>query len=312
MASEFDMIDRLFKQACDVRHPQTSLSNGDDASIHQLAKGQEIVVSTDMSVAGVHWPEDFPLDAAADRAVGAALSDLAAMGAQAAWAWVGVQATGVESIELLARGVAAALSRHQVELAGGDTVRSPNNALSVTVAGLIPDGQAMRRDAAQDGDGVWLCGRLGFAASGLRQWREGGRDGAFIDAFMHVRPLLDEGIRLRQLGVRCCIDVSDGLLQDGGHIARSSGLCLQLELEALPDFATLTSVCSRQQAVDDMLGGGEDYALLLTAPARFNDRLAGLARRIGQCTDKQPAGVWLDGNPATSILKGYDHFAGCR
>jgi len=312
MVSEFDIIDRLFRQSCGFRHPRTVVGNGDDASIHQLGKDENIVVSMDMSVAGIHWPEDFPLDDAADRAVSAALSDLAAMGAQPAWAWVGVQAADAESIAPLAKGVGAALNRHQVELAGGDTVRSPNNALSVTVAGLAPAGEVMRRDAAQDGDGVWLCGRLGFAALGLRQWQQGVRDGMFIDAFMHVPPMIETGIKLCQLGVRCCIDVSDGLLQDAGHIAQASGQCLQLHIQDMPGLDELANACSRQQAIDYVLAGGEDYALLLTAPEKLGDRLAGLARRIGQCTEKLPAGVWLDGKPVGANMKGYDHFARCR
>lgn len=307
MDSEFAIIDSLFRRTA-LHHPDTTLGIGDDASIHRLGENREIVVSTDVSVAGVHWPDDVPLDVAADRAVCAALSDLAAMGAEAAWAWIGVQATDAAAISAMAKGIDAAMRRFRVELAGGDTARSPVNALNVCVSGSLPRGSAMRRDGARDRDEVWLCGRTGFAAMGLRQWQKGGRAGEFVDAFLHVHPRLDVGVRLRQIGLRCCIDVSDGLLQDAGHIAHASGLCLQLDSSALPGVPALAEASGPEKALDDALHGGEDYALLCTAPVTLNAKLVPLAQRIGSCTASESAGVWLDGQPVTSF-KGYDHFA---
>jgi len=309
MVAEFDVIDRFFRRTSDFQHAQTVLGNGDDASIHRLEQDQEIVVSTDISVAGIHWPTDFPLDAAAERAVGAALSDLAAMGAQPAWAWVGVQAVDVDDIEAMATGVVAALNRWQVELAGGDTVSSRGNSLSVTVAGMLPAGEAMRRDAARIGDEVWLCGRIGFAAFGLQQWNRGRREGDYIDAFKRISPLIEAGTNFRQLGVRCCIDVSDGLIQDAGHIARASDVCLELESESFPGLDVLSGASSREYALACALTGGEDYALLFTAAPELSDQLSGLASRIGCCSGKDAGVVWMDGKPEDRVVKGYDHFS---
>lgn len=306
-STEFDLIAHLRRQ-CPFRQPHTHVANGDDASVHELPGGLAVVVSTDASAAGVHWPEDMPLPQAAERAVGAALSDLAAMGAEALWLWSNILAVSAAAAQAMAEGIIEAVHCHKLELAGGDTVQASGNALALTVAGILPAGQAMRRDTARADDDIWLCGYAGHAAYGLQQWRQGVRESAFVKRFATVEPLLDEGLRLRQLGVRCCIDVSDGLVQDAAHVADASGVGMKIELERLPGWDELCAAASEEVARQCALAGGEDYALLFTAPRSLRPSLAGWATRIGCCIVGKEVAVISTGDPLVDVPHGYSHF----
>lgn len=306
--NEFDLIDHAFCWKLPFQHPQTRLPGGDDASVHVIPDGHELVVSTDMSLAGVHWPHDFPLKNAACRAVNAALSDLAAMGAEPCWIWCCAALQNEFVAEDMGDGIAAALSGSGIELAGGDIVHASENALAVTVAGILPKGTAMQRGAARDGDDIWLCGQTGFAALGLQQWQQGMRDGEAVQAFCEVHPLLAEGKAMRQAGVRCCIDVSDGLLADAGHLATASGVGMEIELSLVPSFARLVELTDREDAAQLVLSGGEDYALVCTAPEGLRDALSSLAVRIGQCSAGGGVRVLLNGRKVRPVKRGFDHF----
>ncbi len=305
---EFDLIQQAFRQGSPDPHPNTSVINGDDASVHAVPAGMELVVSTDSSIAGVHWPDTFPLDKAADRAVCAALSDLAAMGAEACWAWVSVMSSSRNDLMVIGKGVNAALSRYCVELSGGDTVSSPVNALSITVAGIVPKGCAMCRNRAGNGERVWMIGKAGFSSLGLKQWMAGMQDGCFKRYFAEVRPKLEQGIRLRDLGVRCCIDVSDGVLQDAGHITAASGVAMRLELSDFPDWEMLCRKVGEKDAVQAVVGGGEDYALIFTAPEGM-DGLDSFATCIGRCSSGEGVEIRLNGKTLEGLRPGYDHFS---
>jgi len=305
--SEFSLINRLFKRTGSSRNPFTRLGIGDDASIHHLEPGMELVVSTDSSLQGVHWPDDFPLDRAADRAVCSALSDMAAMGAETLCIWLNVMAEHSRAVERMAQGAMAALKRYDVELAGGDTCRSAINALSVSVAGQLPEGTAMRRDSAVSSDNIWLAGRVGWHALGLQQWLNGRQDGAFVPCFEVITPLLQTGIKLRQAGVGCCIDISDGLLQDVGHIAFASGVGMDIEITSVPGWELLCQAVGEDSASALVAHGGEDYALLFTAPddVSLPDKLAVC---IGHCRSGKGVSLLLDGEKTDIEKAGFDHF----
>jgi len=306
--AEFNYIEQFFRSKAIVKQASTHVCNGDDASVHHLESDEELVVSTDTAVAGVHWPHDFPLVQAAERAVCAALSDLAAMGAEARWAWVSVMSDSKEGLHDMGEGVANALNRYQVELAGGDTVYAPIYALNITVAGVVKKGAAMQRDKASVGDRIWLVGKLGFASLGLKQWQEGEKNGDLVTFFSDIQPKLDQGTRLRELGVSSCIDVSDGLLQDAGHIASASKVGMQFELSRFPEWQSMVECVGVESATKAMLSGGEDYALLLTAPAELSC-LESFADCIGEVNDSLEMTVLLDGQQVTYTHVGYEHFA---
>jgi len=311
MNHEFNAISQLFQQRVLLKHPSTQIANGDDASVHQVPHGMEFVMSTDTAVLGVHWPEDMPLHIAGHRAVAAALSDLAAMGAKPAWIWLAIMAKDINDLEAMSHGIVEACLAYDVELAGGDTVYSPTNTMSVTVGGLIPQGCAMTRNAAKIDDEVWLVGNLGLSALGLKQWQDGTKDGAFVPCFQHIEPLLEKGITLRKEGIQCCMDISDGLLQDAGHIAKASNLALSIhieQLQQLPSYLRLEST-HKNQALTLTLNGGEDYALLFTAPASQHLALQKLgAYTIGVCTKGSGVQLLHHNKEIEYNIKGYDHF----
>ncbi len=305
---EFTLIDTCFKGQGGSSNAFTRLGIGDDASIHCPKPGMELVMSTDTSVEGVHWPQDYPLDKAADRAVCSALSDLAAMGAEPLCAWLNVSASGSEAVQEMGLGATRALRRYNVELAGGDTCRSPVNALSATVAGQLPEGTAMRRSQARASDLLWLIGRLGFHALGLQQWLAGNQEGEFTPHFDELKPKLQAGVRLRELGVKCCIDVSDGLLQDAGHLADASHISMDIEITSVPGWQLLSSQAGEASALQAVAHGGEDYALLFTAPADLQ-LPDGLAVKIGHCCEGSGVRLLQSGRLIKVEKAGFDHFA---
>ena len=306
--NEFSLINEHFKGRGGACHPFTHLAIGDDASLHKLDAGFELVVSTDTSVENVHWPHDLPLDTAADRAVCSALSDLAAMGAEAIAVWVNVMASDQDAVKAIAEGVSSALTRYNVELVGGDTCRSATNAVAVTVAGQLPEGTAMRRDGAQENDNIWLTGTLGFHALGLQQWMNGNKQGAFVHHINQIAPNLAAGVYLREMGVSCCIDVSDGLLADATHLAIASGLGMDIEVTQVPQWQELCQQAGDSDlALEAVAHGGEDYALLFTAPASIliPDELA---VKIGNCRVGAGVNLYRDGELCHVKKQGFLHF----
>jgi thiamine-monophosphate kinase len=306
-AGEFTLIDKCFKGQGGSPNDFTRLGIGDDASIHHLTAGMELVVSTDTSVEDIHWPKNYPLDKAADRAVCSALSDLAATGAEPLCAWLNVTARDGDAVQNMGLGATRALRRYDVELVGGDTCRSPLNTLSVTVAGQLPEKTAMRRSQARVSDSIWLVGRLGFHALGLQQWLAGKFDGEFVPYFDELKPQLDAGIRLRELGVKCCIDVSDGLLQDASHLADTSHIGMDIEITSIPHWQMLNSKAGEALALQAVAHGGEDYALLFTVPqqVQLSD---GLAVKIGSCREGSGVRLFKSGQAIKVEKTGFDHF----
>ena len=305
--NEFSIINNYFKGKGGHSSTFTRFAIGDDASIHCPRTGMDLVVSSDTSVENVHWPDDFSRVKAADRAICSALSDLAAMGANPVAVWANVMARDEKSVKKMAKGVSNALRRYNVELVGGDTCRSAVNALAVTVAGELPEGSAMRRDLAKSTDNVWLAGRLGFHALGLQQWMRYQRDGEYIHCMETITPLLSAGMHLREMGVKCCIDVSDGLLQDAGHLAVASRIGIDIEVTHVPNWLHMCRSVGAENFFDAVLHGGEDYALLFTAPAEIKIPNA-LAVQIGCCRVGEGVNLYRNGKLCEVESKGFLHF----
>ncbi len=230
---------------------------GDDAAILCPLVGQ-VVVSTDVAVAGVHL--DLSLFSVADlgyKAVAGALSDLAAMGALARALVLAVTAPPGTDLEALHEGVAAAAVAAGCPVVGGDLSRGGELALAVTVIGECPGAGAVRRSGARPGDRLYVTGPLGRSAAGLRRRREGaGLDDALVLAHRRPRALLAEGRAARGAGARAMMDLSDGLGIDLHRLADASGVGFALDSVPVAEGAT------REEAIS----GGEDYELVVAAP----------------------------------------------
>lgn len=250
------------------------------------------MVTTDALVAGVHflWPGDPRLIAV--KALRKNLSDLAAMGAEPLAYSLALQLPATCDtgwLRCFAAGLAETQAASGIHLSGGDSAGTPGPVtICITAFGLVPQGLALRRNGARPSDGVWVSGTLGDAVTGLRLARDGGGDGlaaedrqALIDRHW-VPPLhLELGQGLRGIA-SAAMDVSDGLVGDLQHIARTSGCDIRLEAGALP----LSGAFRRAQQqglcrVEDALTGGDDYELVFTVPVENRPRLLEIAKNLG-------------------------------
>lgn len=266
--NEFEIIARYFKRAYPQSRGDLRLGIGDDAAIIRPAADAELLVSMDTLVAGAHFFANAPAADIARKALAVNLSDMAAMGARPRWLSLSLTLPGYDA-DWLSRFAAAfndLAGRYSLVLIGGDLSRGP---LSVTVQihGEAPRGRALRRAGAQTGDHIYVTGELGAAAWALQCLREG-RPEAAAEA-EHARLHRPEarvktGLALRDVA-RSCIDISDGLLADLGHILAASGLGAELMLPAIPLSQSLKTQ-PRATALELALSGGDDYELCFTLP----------------------------------------------
>jgi len=319
MSGEFDLIARIRARADAAARDDVRLGIGDDAAIVRLPPGCDLVVSTDTLNAGVHFPHDTAAFDIGWKALAVNLSDLAAMAAQPAWCTLNLTLPDADAVWLdgFLDGFFALATRHGVALIGGDTTRGPL-AITVTVHGFVPHGEALRRDGARVGDAVWVSGTLGDAAAGLRQWREG----SAMDAALRARldrptPRVELGLALRGIA-HAGIDVSDGLLADLKHVLEASAVGGELDLASLPTSPSLLEGFDESTRQRFQLGGGDEYELCFTAPlSRADDVRAAAARAgvavtcIGRIVDE--CGLRLrgrDGSLVAAPALGYRHFSG--
>lgn len=269
--SEFNLIERYFT-ARGVRRDDVVLGVGDDCALLRVPAGMELAVSIDALVEGRHYPQGTDAAAVGHKALAVGLSDLAAMGAEPAWATLALSLPEADETWLqgFADGLFSLARRFRVQLVGGDTVRGPR-VISLQLHGFVPQGQALRRDGAKDGDLIYVTGTPGDAGLGLELAL--GQRTASEDAAAYLRTRLDRpeprvvaGLALRGIA-SAAIDISDGLAADLGHILQRSGVGARLELAQLPQSSAL------QHLLPDVrerwryaLAAGDDYELCFVVP----------------------------------------------
>lgn len=313
---EFELIERYFTGLGavrdDVRH-----SVGDDAAVVTPRAGAELVLALDTIVADVHFPADTGARFIGHRALAINLSDLAAMGAEPAWALLGLTLPAADESWLggFATGFDELARRFGVALVGGDTTRGPL-AATVTVGGWVPPGQALTRSGARAGDDLWISGTAGDAGAGLAilQGRLAAASAAreeLLRRFLVPEPRVNLGLALRGIA-SACIDVSDGLAGDLAKLCHASDAGARLDCPRLPRSESLLEAAGEESAMRYALSAGDDYELLFTAPAAARRRIEGLARvtpisLIGEITAMQ--GLHLQGSGLErDLVHGFDHF----
>lgn len=323
MAGEFAFIDALRGRV--ATRPGVVRGIGDDAAVLRFDSGCECVVTTDTLVAGVHFPLDTPPADIGYKTAAVNLSDLAAMGAQALYCTLALTLPGMDRpyADALIAGLMSLLDTHEVALVGGDTTRGPLS-LSLTAIGSVPAGTALLRDGARAGDGVYVSGSLGDAAAGLqlRGSEHANAEGEaklarnrLLQRLARPSPRLALGQALRGFATSC-IDVSDGLAADLGHVCRASGLAALLESQSLPASRALQTWIEDPQQRLLLQLSGDDYELCFTVPAEREQDLAKLAAqahtpitRVGTMAPGE--GVhFLDaqGHLMATPISGYEHF----
>lgn len=318
--SEFELIERFFSHRGATRS-DVILGVGDDGAVLECPPGSQLVAVIDSLVEGVHFPATSPARSIGHRALAVNLSDLAAMGAQPAWALLALALPAADEAWLgeFSAGLDALARQHGVALVGGDTT---GGSLCVTVQllGFVPRGAALTRSGGRPGDAVFVSGTTGDSAAGLmlEQSRLTLADAAqaqwLLDRFRYPTPRVSLGLALRGLA-SACIDVSDGLLGDCGRLAQASGCGVSLDYEALPISAALQAAVGAPRARELALTGGEDYELCFTVPqsglGEFAHRsvAAGFTcSRIGTLTAQRGARV-LQGETVMQVSpRGFDHF----
>jgi thiamine-monophosphate kinase len=314
--TEFELIERIRRRA--LLRDDVLLGIGDDAALLRVPDGHDLVVATDALNSGVHFPRD---TAAADvgwKALAVNLSDLAAMGARPAWCTLALSLPHPDAAWLdgFLDGFAALASGYGVALVGGDTTRGPLSAC-VTVHGFVPHGAALRRDAARIGDDIWVTGTLGDAAAALAQLQAGGvADPALRARLDRPQPRVEAGQALAGIA-HACIDLSDGLLQDLGHVCAASGVGAVIELEALPASPALAARSRGDTLQGEQACGGDDYELCFTAPSALADAVRVAAAGSGTAMHRVGrivAGPGVraqraDGTAWQPPRSGYAHFA---
>ena len=328
--AEFDLIERIRARA--IARDGVLLGIGDDAALLQVPAGHELAVTADTLNAGVHFPADAAPADIGWKALAVNLSDLASMGARPAWCTLSLSLPGDDTawLDAFLDGFLELADAHAVALVGGDTTRGPLS-IAVTAMGWVEAGAALRRDGARPGDDVWVTGTLGDAAAALvlggyvpipldgvaMPVVEAGNAAALRARLARPAPRVAVGRALAGLA-HACVDVSDGLLADLGHICRRSGVGAEIELARLPASPAL-----RAAYADDELraalqaAGGDDYELCFSAStaareavARALEQAGTTGTRIGRITDGDGVrALAADGSPWRPFRGGYVHFA---
>jgi thiamine-monophosphate kinase len=312
---EFDLIERFFSREAGRR--DVLLGVGDDAALLAVPAGCALVAATDTLVEGRHFLPDAPPDSVGHQALAVNLSDLAAMGAEPAWALLSLSLPGADPawLEPFAAGLYALAGRHGVALVGGDTVRGPL-VVTITALGFVEPALALRRDGARPGDLLYVSGWPGEAAAGLELLRSGACQSGdpLVGRCRYAEPRVALGRALRGRA-SAAMDVSDGLLGDLAKLCASSGAGAVIDLERLPVSGELARRHPAAECERLVLSGGDDYELLFTVPAESAAEVEALAsrelplHRIGRIEAGRGVQCRRDDRPVSLATGGYDHFA---
>ena len=332
--SEFELIERYFKSAFSQSLKSSiSVGIGDDAALFFPTPGQQGCICTDVLVSDVHFPANADSFDIAQRALRVNLSDLAAMGARPVCFTLGLTLPHADEdwISRFGGGLFSAASAFDCPLVGGDTTRGPLN-ISITVYGEVPAGEALQRAGAQAGDNLYVTGQLGKGKTALNalgfdsstddsQSKESDMTPEQIshlyNCFYRPEPRLAFAAASRRL-ISSAIDISDGLYADSGHLARASGLALQINAHELPFDGIVTELTDPAQRVDAALFGGDDYELAFTAAPGVEASLFRIASELDlaiTCIGSVSAGTGVTVQDEQGIVKldgrhSFDHFKG--
>ena len=325
--NEFGIIDKYFNWE---GNDSISIGVGDDAAIIQISEGKQLVTSVDTSIVNVHFPEDTAPYAIAFKSLAVNISDIAAMGGIPRWFTLALTLPEQSEVWLsgFSKGLKACANAFNVNLIGGDTT-SGELSITITIYGEIDQSRALLRNGAKPNDMIYVTGNVGDAAGGLYALSKA--NASLPDANSHLKnliqqlnlpfPRLTESKMIKEFA-SSCIDISDGLIQDLGHVISQSKCSAQLDINKIPLSEALLSIYPREQCQAFACYGGDDYELLFTVSAnkvehferqydeikKTNPSLAKITR-IGKITQCQDDIVNIRNQEGADIpLKGYQHF----
>lgn len=317
MSPEFNLIHTYFNR----KTHHTDLSIGDDAALISVANQQQLAVSSDMLVAGTHFFADAPPYTIGWKSLAVNVSDMAAMGAKPKWITLAIALPHQDAtwLEAFANGLFDCAKQFNIDLIGGDTTRGPLT-INITILGEVSNGAAVTRSGAQINDDIWVSGELGSAALALAHLLDkiSLSESAFNHARNHLQlpqPKLALGLALQDIATSC-IDISDGLLADLGHILSASKLGAELDYAKMPIMPEMITEHLKPLVQQCVLSGGDDYELCFTAPKKNQETIIALSQTlnlpitlIGNTTADSELNVLYQGKPLSMHTKGFDHFA---
>jgi thiamine-monophosphate kinase len=308
--AEFDLIKRYFAVHA-PRHPFNQLGIGDDCALLQLPPGLQLAITTDTMVENVHFFSDADPYALGHKLLAVNLSDLAAMGAEPFAVTLALTLPRVDELWLqaFADGFLALAKQHNVDLIGGDTTSGPL-VLAVQAMGALPAGKALLRSTAQVGDVIFVTGQLGNAGLGLKIKQGYGAVASELPlrCFNQPQPRIKEGLSLRNIA-HACIDISDGLASDLGHILERSGVGACLEWQCLPLSDEVKAYIAQSGDWPLPLTAGDDYELCFTAPESALSFLPAGCTCIGVIESEPGLRIKRLGNIDKFEGKGFEHFS---
>lgn len=316
MSPEFNLIAKHFIRPT----AQTDLGVGDDAALISVATGMQLAISTDALVAGTHFFDDCDPYQLGWKSLAVNISDMAAMGAQPKWATLAIALPDMDDawVKAFSQGFFACADQFDVDLIGGDTTRGPLN-INVQIMGEVPFGKAIKRSGAKIAEDIWISGHLGSAATGLAHLQNKIHvlDGALpicLSALHRPMPRLALGLILRDIATSC-IDISDGLLADLGHILHASIIGASIDLAKIPCINYLKQDLHSAHTQQSILAGGDDYELCFTAPKSKRDDIHLLSNQlslpltlIGETHAESGINVIYKAQKLNIAYKGFDHF----
>jgi len=278
---------------------------GDDCAVVSVGGAEDLVLTSDPVIEGVHFTADAVSEDIGRKALGRVLSDIASMGAEPRWVLIDIVAPGstpVTVIDGIYRGLGALASEFSVAIAGGDIAEGASLEIHVFGVGAVPKGESLLRSSAGAGDLLFVTGLLG---------------GSSLGRHLQVEPRIREGLWLRK-HASAMIDVSDGLASDLRHITDMSGVGCNLNLEKLPLSEAAQRMQDDHSAVEHALYDGEDFELLFTLPAATGDvflkeweaSFSLPCTEIGQITSDAGLIRCFDAGSEAGLLeqRGYTHF----
>ncbi|WP_347986954.1 thiamine-phosphate kinase [Methylomonas sp. AM2-LC] len=308
--AEFDLIRRFFGVYL-PQHPYNQLGIGDDCALFSIPDAYQLAVTTDTMVENVHFFADVDPQWLGHKLLAVNLSDLAAMGAEPFAVTLALTLPKVDTdwLKSFSLGFMNLARQFNVDLMGGDTTSGPLT-LTVQAMGVVPKGKALLRSTAKVGDGIFVSGQLGNAGLGLKikQGYNCNNPEQMLISFHKPQPRITQGLSIRELA-NACIDISDGLASDLGHILQQSGVGACIQYDQLPlswqvkDYIKLTGDYIMP------LTAGDDYELCFTVAPQRKAELPDGFYQIGVIEAESGLRLLRDGHMETVEVKGFEHFA---
>ncbi len=312
-SDEFLVLQKYFKNLGSQYNDSSSvlIGPGDDAGLFS-AKNKDLIFSTDVSVSNIHFPKDLAPHHIAYRSCSVAASDIPACGGTLKWLSVSLVTPSKEISWLreFAKGVRLFTRTYQVPIIGGDLVKGKECSVSVGVCGEVNSGQFLPRHGAKEGDAIYVSGTLGVAKLGLKVIKSKKKNLSSVEKKYRnkfLKPKIQTALGKNLRGIaNSCIDISDGLIGDLGHICQQSKLGARIYVNSIP----------HEGSFKDALTWGDDYELCFTVPANKETKLDGILKRlkikkfkIGEITGDTGIKIFQGAKEIHLNRKSYNHFS---